>query len=654
MNGVDATFFEFLTLYFVLRVVRSQPGPMRAIAWLGLSIGMGLCFYTPYRLFVIAGVLFGLILMLGRYMSQRDADLSCRDADLSHGDAGPPNQDGGSLATQRPAREKTRQNLANNLGLFLLAVWLAAMPATQYAWQNSQAFWGRARHVSIFQNREQPNLARALAQNVQKHVLMFNYKGDNNGRHNLPGTPALDQLSAVLFALGLGLAIARRDRLSVFFLCLLATGLMGGILTLDFEAPQSLRSIGSLPAVVYFIALSLDALWLELRWAAHITQPRYSLGLVIVLLGAIALANAYTYFVTQAHDQRVWMEFSTAETLVGKSMAEFGDEPIYYASQFFHDHASVRFHAPSGSPLSERKVMPLPDPLPAREAPDRPVVYFIHPEEEWVFALARQIYPTARFETLPAESEYPPAVFVIYLEPEDVASVQGLEARYWPGEDLDGLPQNTARSSTIDLAWPTDAPLDLPFMTEWRGVLYAPQYGEYTLGVEAPRRIKLTLDGETIEGIGDLSTRISLAIGNHDLRLQATGGRGQVRLWWQPSKGKMETVPAWALYSLPVSSQGLTGKYYPNPDWQGTPTLERIDPVLNVYFHLTPLPRPYSVEWTGTLNVPENGVYQLGLQSVDQARLYLDEQLVVEASVPDEYIEQQIILTTGPHKLRIT
>ena len=61
----------------------------------------------------------------------------------------------------------------------------------------------------------------------------------------------------MLFALGLGLAVVRRDRLSIFFLCLLVTGLMGGILTLDFEAPQSLRSIGALPAVIYFIALSL-------------------------------------------------------------------------------------------------------------------------------------------------------------------------------------------------------------------------------------------------------------------------------------------------------------------------------------------------------------------------------------------------------------
>jgi hypothetical protein len=551
-------------------------------------------------------------------------------------------------------KNRVRQGLVLSLGLLLAAIWLAVMPGIQFAWQDGDAFWGRARHVSIFQNREDPNLARALAHNVQKHVLMFNYQGDSNGRHNLPGAPTLERLSAVLFALGLGVAIKRRDRLSIFFLCLLVIGLTGGILTLDFEAPQSLRSIGALPAVVYFIALSLDALWLELRWAARIASPRYSLVLVIVGLGIIAFGNAYTYFGPQAHAAAVWAEFSTAETIVGKLMAEWGPEPVYYASQFFHDHAGIRFHAPPDAPLSTRKVLPLPDPLPAREPANRPVVLFIHPDEEWVFSLARQIYPTARFEILPSDSDYAPALYVVYLEPEDVASVQGMQTHYWPGDDVDGTPSNIVRSSTIDATWPADAPLNLPFVAEWQGVLYAPEYGQYTLEAEAPGHVELTLDGETSEGTGELSLAKSLAIGNHDLRLRASGSPGQVRLWWQPPGGAKEIVPTEALYNFPISSNGLLGKYYANPDWEGKPKMERVDPILNIYFHLTPLPRPYSVEWTGILNAPQSGVYGIGLRSVDQAQLYLDGQLLVETTVPDEYIEEPIDLQAGPHDLHIT
>jgi hypothetical protein len=516
--------------------------------------------------------------------------------------------------------------------------------------------------------------------------LMFNYKGDNNGRHNLPGAPTLDRLSAILFAMGLGLAVAKSanqqssnpanqqssglahlqiaDSLNLFFLLLLPVGLAGGIFSLDFEAPQSLRSIAALPAVAYFIALSLDTLWLELKWVARVVRPRLSLVPVVLGLVVIAAGNGTTYFGKQAHDFAVWQAFSTAETLVGKRMAEMGPDPIYYLSPFFIDHPSIRFHAPvEDSARSLRKTMPLPDPLPAREPPDRPVVYFIHPDEAWVFDLARQMYLSGWFEPLPADSEFPPAVFMVRLEPGDVASVQGLDVRYWAGDDWEGagVPVATDRSPVLDVTWPTDAPLDLPFVAEWNGILYAPKYGHYMLTADAPDRVALTLDGETTEGERTLSLTPTLAQGNHSLGLRAEGGVGRVRLSWQFPGGALQTstgdagvVPQWALYSFPVSGHGLLGKYYANPDWQGDPALERVDPVLNVYFHLTPLPRPYSVEWTGALDVPYGGVYALGLRSVDEARLYLDGQLVVEATTPDEYAESVITLEAGLHDLRIT
>jgi 4-amino-4-deoxy-L-arabinose transferase-like glycosyltransferase len=638
MNGIEVPFLEFLVLYLGLRALRGRPSPMRSLVWLGLSIGLGLCFYTSFRLFALVGVVFGLAL-LGRLLWRR----------------GRANLINAPLLARNATNTVLHRRLVVSLALLLASVWIAAVPATQYAWRHGPEFWARARHVSILQNRDEPNLALALAQNTQKHLLMFNYKGDNNGRHNLPGAPTLDRLSAILFALGLGLAIARREPANLFFLGLLAFGLLGGILTLDFEAPQALRSIAALPAVAYFIALSLDAMWLELRWVARITRPRYSLALVFVGLGLIAFRNAYTYFGPQAQDEAVWKAFSTAETLVGRKMAEWDSEPVYYASPFFYDHVATQFTAPPDPARSLRKLMSLPDPLPAREPPDRPVVYFIHPDEEWVFDWAHQIYPAAHFETLPADKEYSPALFIVYLEPEQVASVQGLELRYWAGDTWDDTPRSVTRTPTVEAVWPDQAPLDLPFVAEWSGVLYAPQYGQYVLGLDAPGQFELTLDGKTIKGQGKLSIVRSLALGNHDLRLRAVGGRGSVQLWWQPpQQDKEETIPTWALYRAPIGAYGLLGKYYPNSDWQGAPALERIDPILNVYFHLTPLPRPYSVEWTGTLDVPESGVYGLGLRAVDEARLYIDDEPLVAAVSPDSYTEVLVDLQAGPHKLRIT
>jgi hypothetical protein len=650
MNGIDVPFFEFLTLYFVLRVVRGQPGQLRNMAWLGLSLGLGLSFYTPFRLFTIALTMFALATLASRYRSHGDASLAHRGAGLPYGDAD-------SLTAQWEYEAKTNRKAGQpptmGLVLLLIAVWLAAMPTAQSAWRNGSDFWGRARHVSIFQNRDDPNLARALGRTTYKHLLMFNYQGDNNGRHNLPGAPTLDRLSAILFALGVGMAVARRDPANIFFLCLLPVGLLGGILTLDFEAPQSLRSVAALPAVVYFIALTLDTLWSELPVTGRFKGYQYSTAPILAGLGIIAFSNGFTYFGPQAHHPAVWMEFSTAQTLVGKRMAELGPEPVYYTSPFFFNHASIRFHAPE-SRLSVRKVLPLPDPLPARESSDRPVVYFIHPDEEWVLLQALQIYPEANFEILPSGSEYRPAVYIVYLEPEQIASVQGLEAHYWAGTTRQGAPRSTTHSPVIDMAWPADAPLDLPFVAEWNGILYIPWYGQYNLSVEAPGHVELTLDGETLQAEGNLRLTPDLALGNHELRLQAVGGHGQIRLWWQPPTQEQEIVPTWALYTSPISRHGLLGEYYPNSDWRGVPAIARIDPILDIYFHLTPLPRPYSVEWSGWLDVPEEGPYFLGLRAVDQAQLYLDGQLVIDATLPDEYTQELLGLKAGLHDLRIT
>jgi hypothetical protein len=106
--------------------------------------------------------------------------------------------------------------------------------------------------------------------NVRAHLLMFNLAGDRNARHNLPGQPELNFLLGGLFVLGLGLCLARARRpeyalLPIWGLLMLA----GGVFSVAFEAPQSLRTIDEINVVVLLcalpLALLLDAVNLESR-----------------------------------------------------------------------------------------------------------------------------------------------------------------------------------------------------------------------------------------------------------------------------------------------------------------------------------------------------------------------------------------------------
>ena len=66
--------------------------------------------------------------------------------------------------------------------------------------------------ASVFTGKSQAEAIKAIQETASKHLLMFNYRGDGNGRHNLPGRPMLDDVTGVLFVLGIALSLWRWRR----------------------------------------------------------------------------------------------------------------------------------------------------------------------------------------------------------------------------------------------------------------------------------------------------------------------------------------------------------------------------------------------------------------------------------------------------------
>ena len=627
MTGIDTPFFELFSLYFLTRLIKR--GHLRDAVLAGISLGLGLSFYTAFRLFVLAlGVFVLLSIVIWRHW------------------------------WGRVGLRSWWGNQAIRAGMIILAAWIALMPVAQFALRQPDSFASRMQITSIFNRRDDPDLGRALRNSWGKHMGMFHVAGDRNGRHNLPGEPMLDPLTGVLVVLGLALALlnlfSRRARAAhLFFILLIPASLIGGVFTLDFEAPQSLRSIAVLPAMVYLAALPVEALAVE---AMRVTRPFSARWLWIPgAIGAFYLlaSNAQTYFVRQAPDFAVWNQFSTAETITAQRMAELGPGYDFYLSPFLANHPTVRFVSPD---TLVRKTLPFPDALPIRAAAVRPAALFIHPDEQWVFDEAQRIYPTAYFETASSAPGNPPSVHIVQLTEADLVSVQGLQLRYWAGSEkqADSVPVKASRVSTVDVNWATSLPLTPPYFAEWEGILYVDQYGVYNFNLQSPAEAVLEIDGlEVMRGQGEQFLLTELARGNHTFRLVAQSGTGPVRLNWQPPGRQMGVIPDSVFYSSPVTNQGLVGKYYANATWSGSPTLVQIDPFLNTYYHLTPLARPYSVEWTGLLDVPTTGIYGLALRSVGEADLYVDGILVTKTTVPDRIFETDVSLNAGLHEIKV-
>ena len=158
-----------------------------------------------------------------------------------------------------------------------------------------------------------------------------------------------------------------------------------------------------------------------------------------------------------------------------------------------------------------------------------------------IFHQAKQFYPKAHFEVLsgpPAAGEEagPPSVYFVALQPSDLAAVRGLDLYYRPQDQPDALPLEVNRAFNVNVAWPDQPLFEGETTAEWSGVLYAPRYGPYTLRLSSTGPALLEINGHVIlEGQGEQLTTQLLALGNHQIRVQAeVVPGGQVALYWQP------------------------------------------------------------------------------------------------------------------------
>jgi streptogramin lyase/4-amino-4-deoxy-L-arabinose transferase-like glycosyltransferase len=608
--------FALLTIGFLLRGWRRES--MTDLALAGLWGGVGLCFYTSFRLFVPVVALFALYALLwqrwrhGRWPSSR---FWC-----------------GAL-----------------LGVFVALLMVA--PLVVFAYKQPDIFWARIENTSLFTDRTLAEAWPLLQENIRKHFLMFNWRGDPNGRHNLPGAPMLDSITAALFIAGVAYSLRRiLEPRYLLLLVWVLISLLGGIFSLDFEAPQALRANGAM-APVYLLAVIPLALLLR-AWA--LTGGRYYPHLLYapvgLLLAGVALLNWQTYFDRQANDFAVWNAYSTPETLAAEALANLDPNVDAYVTSYFHGHPTMRFLT---NDMRYGRIETT-DQLPLILEPGRSALFILNADGRSFYEEARRMYPQAALTEVTPPVPGPPVLYTIQLSPENIASVQGLDGRYYANADWAGEPALQRRDPLLDFDWASAPPLPTPFSAEWNGILRVGDYGPHDFFLEAPAHAELFIgEQQVFSGTGILSGTLTLAEGNHFLRVRAVGAPGRFSLVWRtPAEGPRVAPPS-VFYVAPVSGNGLLGRYFANGAWEAPAALARIDPMLSLYFHVIPLPRPYTVEWSGKIAIPVDGFYSFGLESIDESQLWIDEQPVVAATEHNVYVEGMVQLAAGLHDIRI-
>ncbi len=204
-----------------------------------------------------------------------------------------------------------RRRIATGALAMAVVASAVALPLVFAAIADTDAFFARTREVALWngESGEGDYLWRLVLRNVVRYVGAFNVEGDWNGRHNLPGAPLLDPVSAVFAALGF-LVVLRslRERRARFLAIWLLAGLLPGFLSAD--APTGLRIVEAAPVIYAIAALG----------ASRVLGRARRSGLAAALAVVLVAFNAWTYFTRMYESPAVWRRGAAVASRLGETL----------------------------------------------------------------------------------------------------------------------------------------------------------------------------------------------------------------------------------------------------------------------------------------------------------------------------------------------
>lgn len=553
-------------------------------------------------------------------------------------------------------------------GLFLLTLAAAAFayaPLWQFARQNPEHFTERFRATTTLRVDSYAALARLfvkpsperyhaleiLRESLVRHAGMFHYKGDVNGRHNLPLAPMLEASTGVLFGIGFFLCLLTlRDPRALLLLLAFGAFLAAGVLSLDFEAPQAARTLGLLPFACLMAALPFAATCRDLP--TPLFAPRPALAAIAVGLVAWAGVDSWrVFFHKQPFDLGSFADWSTQETKIADVIAAEGKDAATFVPPQALSSPTIRLLVGErfqGAPFLSGRDLPL-------ETGGRRAIVFIGRDDPEAANLLERLYPGATFEgfgppRLPGRPAGEPILTIVRIS---AASVK--ELRGWTTTLEADSRQETSHSAESIWDW-SKAALLPPFSARVQGRLLVREDGPYTLALSDGEGATLRIDGGTLVSPGrPRELVVDLARGMHDITIDISVSRpSMTSLRWAHAGGELMPIPTSAMVSPRYDFGGLLGSYYHGVDASGTPVFQRIDPSVAFYFHEVPVDRPFAIRWTGTLLAPKEGDYAFSTKSIDGSTVALDGREIVRNPGALTNSEGIARLGKGPHAIEVT
>lgn len=213
----------------------------------------------------------------------------------------------------------------------LIIIWfvfiiLSALPMVIYFLNHPQDFMGRATQVSIF---EKDNPLWEFIKSFFKTLMMFNFVGDGNWRHNLPHKPQLDFILGFFFLIGIYTIIKKimNKDLQLNNLLIIAWFLLMTLpAAFTYEGiPHALRSIGMIPPVLILSGCGAYSFYEFIK--KQFSLKKYTL-IVLFFIVVSLIINYQAYFLVWAKNYNTFYAFNGNYYQIGKYLNELPKEHL--------------------------------------------------------------------------------------------------------------------------------------------------------------------------------------------------------------------------------------------------------------------------------------------------------------------------------------
>ena len=347
--------------------------------------------------------------------------------------------------------------------------------------------WGtREATQSILPIIKDANSLSPLFRELGDTTMMFNRQGDNDPRHNLPGHRMLDDISGVMFILGLVFSFLRVFRREYFY-ALVGFFAMFLPCILSNDGAHANRMLGITPFIAFIIAAPLSALWNRVvSWGGKFKEKIIGVLLSFVLV-LMAFQNFNTYFRLQGSNLDCWRSYCVIGPALGEAVREQGsgydsfvadgyDYQRDYALKFY-DYSNLALLHPFNSPDS---LVPLSTPA------NHGLFFGLESSRRDVVETLQALYPQGKlmWETDPSGSPFlcffdvPAAVWV---------RSKGLKGRFngKPVVLLNDFPQGLPAG---------------PGRAVFSGSLFVSEQGSYHLVYHGTGRVQWKVRGQPVRG----------------------------------------------------------------------------------------------------------------------------------------------------------